>query len=185
MAGVVPEAASGGSDLYDDDDFERDLATLRHQPIDGLEQHVKAYVLQIDHPVFQVTFMQWYASLCRGYGRLFDGGIEKAGVFNAGWRKVRAWNHYAEDLLTYVEEHSSFDALNPDRLFALSNDCLKVFVLYDYLMCFDTGRERQERMDVPPFVRMFAILSALNNPLTYAAARSVALSGRTDGGDNA
>lgn len=161
-------------------EFFEDLRTLRAQPIDGFDEHVRMYVQEIENPALRVVFVRWYARLCRGYGRLFERNVNPSDVFTAGWNTVRLWSHYPEQLLGLVKDHESFDTIDTRNLVLLSKGCVKVFILHDYLRCFDAEGPGHH---VPMLNRMFALLSALNAPDTYSAAREVAMSGLEDGGD--
>lgn len=175
MEVVGGEGAMGAQAFLDD------LATLRAQPIEGFDEHVRMFVRAIANKDLRVVFVRWYARLCRGYDQLFEMNINPSNVFAAGWNKVHAWSHYSEDLLDYITDNESFATVDSENLMRLSKQCIKVFILHDYLLCFDAEAHGHH---IPLLTRIFALLSALNAPERYAAAREVALSGLGDGGDD-
>lgn len=160
-------------------DFDKDLEVLRQYP--GLENHVRRLIEDISNGQFRIFFFRFYTRLCREHARLYRMNVDRRSIFRAGWEKVRAWSHCVEDLVEIVTDHDSFDAVGPARLTIHSKAVMKLFALHDYLSIFDEGSRGQ---NVPMLTRMFALLSAINAPDTYTAARSVAISDLGDGGDS-
>ena len=96
---------------------------------------------------------------------------------------VKAMNYQinVEDLLSIITDHDTFAAAGHARLAVHSNAVMKLFILHDYLSIFDPGSPGHR---VPMLARVFALLSAINAPETYATGRSVAICALGDGGDS-
>lgn len=173
------EANWWAEDVMHLDNFEEDVATLRQRP--GLEHHVRCLTAVITNNQLRLTFFQWYTRLCRKHARLHRGDIDTRPFFRMGWEMVKAWSHCVEDLLSIITDHDTFAAAGHARLAVHSNAVMKLFILHDYLSIFDPGSPAHP---VPMLARVFALLSAINAPETYATGRSVAICALGDGGDS-
>lgn len=138
-----------------------------------MQDHVAATRAEIDNPRVGEFYLGAYTGIVDGIEELARRVGSRDHALDAAWRKCDEMLTTADAFMHFLIENEEF---NPDSVMTHSAECIKAFVLFDYLRALDCLNPGRQVPDIPPLLNlMFSMTSRLNSASDYGGARQDAI----------